>query len=183
MNLTPWSGSNFRTALSSPSLPMATSSERSSPWPWYFFTYEITNRRLAVTSRSAATSSPERARRARRFSSSGSVIIGSFWMSRRYWSNAPEGLERRNARAFPGRTWAIVNPDEGCSDASDVGADQNGWREGANIRFPWKAVKQKTYPHHKILTGKRFLTFSTPAPTDVIKWVSERHLSSCKRSS
>jgi hypothetical protein len=38
MNLTPWSGSNFRTAFRSPSLPIATSSDRSSPWPWYFFT-------------------------------------------------------------------------------------------------------------------------------------------------
>ena len=38
MNFTPWSGSNFLTALRSPSLPIATSSDRSSPCPWYFFT-------------------------------------------------------------------------------------------------------------------------------------------------
>src|SRR4051812_26448920 len=170
MNLTPWSGSNFRTALSSPSLPMATSSERSSPWPWYFFTYEITKRRLAVTIRSAATSSPERARRASRFSSSGSVIIGSFWISRRYWSNAPDGLERRNARAFPGRTWAIVNPDEGCKDASDVGADQKAGERDPIYDWPGRRSSKKPYPHHKILARKRFLAFSTPEPTDMTKW-------------
>ena len=43
-----------------------------------------------------------RARRASRFSSSGSEIIGSFWMSSRYWSKAPDGAERRNATDFPG---------------------------------------------------------------------------------
>src|SRR5512138_1422622 len=95
MNFTPWSGSNLRTALRSPSFPMATSSERSSPCPWYFFTYEMTNRRFAVTSRSAAFSSPACARRASRLSSSASVMRGSFWMSWRYWSNAVEGDERK----------------------------------------------------------------------------------------
>src|SRR5690348_82070 len=61
----------------------------------------MTNRRLAVTSRSAAFSSPRRTRRARRRSSAGSFIRGSFWMSCRYWSNAPEGLARKNALALP----------------------------------------------------------------------------------
>src|SRR5688572_8922317 len=74
---------------------MATSSLRSSPCPWYFFTYEMTNRRFAVTRRSAACSSPFCARRARRRSSAGSLISGSFWMSWRYWSNAVEGEERK----------------------------------------------------------------------------------------
>src|SRR4029078_11664713 len=55
----------------------------------------MTKRRLAVTSRSAAFSSPRWARRARRRSSSGSSIKGSFWMSWRYWSNAVEGDERK----------------------------------------------------------------------------------------
>src|SRR6266850_869287 len=95
MNFTPWSGSNFRTAFSSPSFPMATSSARSSPWPWYFFTYEMTNRRFAVTNRSAAFSSPFCARLASRRSSAGSSMSGSFWMSWRYWSNADEGDERK----------------------------------------------------------------------------------------
>src|SRR5919106_5832958 len=80
----------------------------------------MTNRRLAVTSRSAAVSSPARARRASRFSSSGSVIMGSFWMSRRYWSNEPDGLDRSKARAFPVRTWAIITLDGGCRDGDDV---------------------------------------------------------------
>src|SRR4029077_6663792 len=35
--------------------------------------------------------------RARRRSSAGSLISGSFWMSWRYWSNAPDGLARKNA--------------------------------------------------------------------------------------
>src|SRR3954452_6019038 len=55
----------------------------------------MTKRRFAVTSRSAAFSSPFWARRARRRSSSGSSIRGSFWMSWRYWSNAVEGDERK----------------------------------------------------------------------------------------
>src|SRR5688572_25549657 len=55
----------------------------------------MTNLRLAVTSRSAAFSSPAWARRANLRSSSASVISGSFWMSWRYWSNAVEGDERK----------------------------------------------------------------------------------------
>src|SRR2546423_3555505 len=55
----------------------------------------MTNLRFAVTSRSAAFSSPRWARRARRRSSSGSSISGSFWISWRYWSNAVEGDERK----------------------------------------------------------------------------------------
>src|SRR5438309_787702 len=55
----------------------------------------MTKRRLAVTNRSAAFSSPACARRARRRSSSASVIRGSFCMSWRYWSKAVEGDERK----------------------------------------------------------------------------------------
>src|SRR5207244_4161845 len=61
----------------------------------------MTNRRLAVTSRSAAFSSPRCTRRARRRSSAGSLMSGSFWMSCRYWSKAPEGLARKNDLALP----------------------------------------------------------------------------------
>src|SRR5712691_10548243 len=61
----------------------------------------MTNRRLAVTSRSAAFSSPRCTRRARRRSSAGSLMSVSFWMSCRYWSKAPEGLARKNAFALP----------------------------------------------------------------------------------
>src|SRR5712691_10268266 len=67
----------------------------------------MTNRRLAVTSRSAACSSPRWTRRARRRSSAGSLISGSFWMSWRYWSNAPDGLARKNAFGFPALERAI----------------------------------------------------------------------------
>src|SRR5215213_4775600 len=55
----------------------------------------MTNLRFAVTSRSAAFSSPACALRASRRSSSASVMRGSFWMSWRYWSNAVEGDERK----------------------------------------------------------------------------------------
>src|SRR5688500_10293777 len=55
----------------------------------------MTNRRFAVTSLSAAFSSPACARLASRRSSSASVMRGSFWMSWRYWSNAVEGDERK----------------------------------------------------------------------------------------
>src|ERR1700682_3443945 len=55
----------------------------------------MTKRRLAVTNRSAAFSSPACARRARRRSSSASVISGSFCMSWRYWSKAVVGEERK----------------------------------------------------------------------------------------
>src|SRR6266480_2988091 len=61
----------------------------------------MTNRRLAVTRRSAAFSSPRCTRRAKRRSSAGSLMSGSFWMSCRYWSKAPEGLARKNAFALP----------------------------------------------------------------------------------
>src|SRR3979411_771211 len=55
----------------------------------------MTKRRLAVTNRSAAFSPPACARRAKRRSSSASVIRGSFCMSWRYWSKAVEGEERK----------------------------------------------------------------------------------------
>src|SRR5436190_19283868 len=61
----------------------------------------MTKRRLAVTSRSAAFSSPRCTRRASLRSSAGSLMRGSFWMSCRYWSNAPEGLARKKALALP----------------------------------------------------------------------------------
>src|SRR5882672_5446756 len=61
----------------------------------------MTKRRLAVTRRSAAFSSPRCTRRASLRSSAGSLISGSFWMSCKYWSNAPEGVVRKNAFALP----------------------------------------------------------------------------------
>src|SRR2546429_6269923 len=53
------------------------------------------------TSRSAAFSSPRCTRRASLRSSAGSLMRGSFWMSCRYWSNAPDGLARKKALALP----------------------------------------------------------------------------------
>src|SRR5678816_105314 len=71
----------------------------------------MTNRRLAVTSRSAAHSSPSRARRASRRSSWTSVTMGSFLMSCRYWSNDPSGTdERRAGQDFPERTRGMKTP-------------------------------------------------------------------------
>src|SRR5947207_15891120 len=61
----------------------------------------MTKRRLAVTSRSAAFSSPRFTRSASLRSSAGSLMRGSFWMSCRYWSNAPEGLARKKELALP----------------------------------------------------------------------------------
>src|ERR671911_1188712 len=162
MNLTPWSGSNFLTALSSPSLPIATSSERSNPCPWYFFTYEITKRRLAVTRRSAARSSPAKAQRASRFSSSGSEIIGSFWMSSRYWSNAPEGVERANGRAFPVRTTVINNP--GRVERCNVECGDQSYSERNEKPIYERSVMRSSkdfFPHHKMLLGPVFVSLST----------------------
>src|SRR6476660_4253738 len=72
----------------------------------------MTNRRLAVTSRSAAFSSPAWARRASRRSSSASVISGSFCMSCKYWSNAVEGDERKKPLDLLSVEVCIHAPDE-----------------------------------------------------------------------
>src|SRR3989441_7265694 len=61
----------------------------------------MTNGSLAVTGRWAVFPPPPCPRRASRRSSAGSLIRGSFWMSWRYWSKAPEGLARKNAFALP----------------------------------------------------------------------------------
>src|ERR1700752_4222684 len=81
----------------------------------------MTNRRLAVTSRSAAFSSPRWTRRARRRSSVGSLIRGSFWMSCRYWSKAPDGLARKNGFGLPPLAWGIRGTPE--AEASVVEGD------------------------------------------------------------
>ncbi len=57
MNLTPWSGSNFRTALSNPHC-RSRPARKVEAVPWYFFTVADDEARFAVTRRSAAVSSP-----------------------------------------------------------------------------------------------------------------------------
>src|SRR5216117_3730970 len=84
----------------------------------------MTKRRLAVTRRSAAFSSPRCTRRAKRRSSAGSLISGSFWMSCRYWSKAPEGLARKNAFALPPFDRAIARAPT--VDGDQVGRAANG---------------------------------------------------------
>jgi hypothetical protein len=54
--------------------------------------------------------------------------MGSFWISRRYWSNEPDGLDRSKARAFPVRTWAIITLEGGCTDGDEGLGDQKGWK-------------------------------------------------------
>src|SRR5690606_34568249 len=56
----------------------------------------MTNRRFAVTSRSAASLSPARARRASSRSSAASSIRGYFSTSKRYWSNESRARELTN---------------------------------------------------------------------------------------
>src|ERR1019366_6060501 len=84
----------------------------------------MTNRRFAVTSRSAAASSPFWASRARRRSSAGSVISGSFWMSWRYWSNAVEGEERKKLLDLDSVACCIHTPVRRWVVANIVSADQ-----------------------------------------------------------
>src|SRR5690606_27686222 len=79
---------------------------RPRPRPWYFFTYEMTKRRFAVTSRSAASLSPTRARRASSRSSCGSSMRGYFSTSKRYWS------KESKAREFANIDRGILGPGE-----------------------------------------------------------------------
>ena len=60
MNFTPWSGSNFRAAVSRPTLPSPIRSISGSPRFWYFFATEMTKRRLRLTSSCSASWSPAR---------------------------------------------------------------------------------------------------------------------------
>ena len=69
MNLTPWSGSNLRAAVSSPTLPSPMRSMRGSPRFWYFLATEMTKRRLRLTSSWSASWSPARIFFARSISS------------------------------------------------------------------------------------------------------------------
>ena len=62
--MTPWSGSNFRAAVSSPTFPSPIRSVSAMPRFWYFLATEMTNRRLRFTSSCIASSSPARTRRA-----------------------------------------------------------------------------------------------------------------------
>src|SRR6266513_1235232 len=85
MNFTPWSGSNFRAAVSNPTFPSPIRSVRGRPRFWYFLATEITKRRLRFTSSCIASWSPARTFRA--------SAISSFWVRRgvfdtswRYWS-------------------------------------------------------------------------------------------------
>src|SRR5918996_4145981 len=63
----------------------------------------MTKRKFAVTSRSAASLSPARARRASSRSSPGSSIRGYFSTSKRYWSN------ESNAREFANIAWRFLD--------------------------------------------------------------------------
>src|SRR5512145_417943 len=120
----------------------------------------MTNRRFAVTRRSAARSSPARARRANRRSSSGSVIMGSFWMSWRYWSNAPLGEGRNNGRAA--LVFAIANlKDRGALDRERKrqGAGQNDRKRCEYGKRPTTVSSDNRFPHHKSLQASGFMCF------------------------
>ena len=58
MNLKPRVSSNFSAAFISPTLPSFMRSGRLSPWFWYCFATETTNRRLAFVNLSSALRSP-----------------------------------------------------------------------------------------------------------------------------
>src|SRR5574341_1846941 len=106
----------------------------------------MTNRRFAVTSRSAAFSSPRWTRRASRRSSAGSLINGSFWMSCRYWSKAPDGLARKNAFALPPFDLAI----RGTPTCRVVLVRRNVER-GANIGITVQRCKSPYFSTSQIL--------------------------------
>ena len=55
MNFTPWSGSNFRAAVSRPTLPSPIRSMSGRPRFWYFLATEMTKRRLRFTSSCSAS--------------------------------------------------------------------------------------------------------------------------------
>ena len=69
MNFTPWSGSNFRAAVSRPTLPSPIRSMRGRPRFWYFLATEMTKRRFRLTSSWSASGSPARIFRASSISS------------------------------------------------------------------------------------------------------------------
>src|SRR2546427_5685397 len=114
MNFTPWSGSNFRAAVSSPTFPSPIRSVRGRPRFWYFLATEITKRRLRLTSSCIASWSPARTFRA--------SAISSFWVRRgvfdtswRYWSRIsrscswdprPASRPRRRPRFLAGFAFA-----------------------------------------------------------------------------
>ena len=58
--MTPWSGSNFRAAVSRPTLPSPMRSMSGRPRFWYFLATEMTKRRLRFTSSWSASWSPAR---------------------------------------------------------------------------------------------------------------------------
>ncbi len=88
MNFTPWSGSNFVAAVTSPTLPSWMRSRKDMPRFWYFLATEITNRRFERMRSSRAAGSPACARRAIRSSSAGERSA-CLLTSCRYRSRAP----------------------------------------------------------------------------------------------
>ena len=72
MNFTPWSGSNFRAAVSSPTFPSPIRSMSGRPRFWYFLATEMTKRRLRFTSSCIASWSP-----ARTSAGDGDLLLGA----------------------------------------------------------------------------------------------------------
>src|SRR6185436_6707345 len=85
MNLTPWSGSNFRAAVRSPTFPSPIKSVSGRPRFWYFLATEMTKRRLRFTSSCIASWFPARTSFAMAISCCG--VSSADWLtSNRYWS-------------------------------------------------------------------------------------------------
>src|SRR3990172_6178152 len=107
MNLIPLVSSNLWAARMSPRLPSLMRSESGTPWFWYFFATDTTNRRLERTSLSSAPSSFARIRLAS--SASSSRLMSGYWLiSLRYWSRdpslkAPRREEKLIVGGFAGR--------------------------------------------------------------------------------
>ena len=117
MNLTPWSGSNLRAAVSRPTLPSPIRSVRGNPRFWYFLATEMTKRRLRFTSSCIASWSPARTRRAMAISCCG-VSRAVLLTSKRYWSRMSRSapctpsvlaVGTFRARRFGAGVWARIS--------------------------------------------------------------------------
>src|SRR5436190_19977508 len=159
MNFTPWSGSNFRAAVSNPTFPSPSRSVRGRPRFWYFLATEITKRRLRFTSSCIASWSPARTFRA--------SAISSFWVRRgvfdtswRYWSRMlrscswvarPESRPRRRPRFLAGAAFA------GGAAATARAAARGFARAGEVVFFRRMCLGMSIVPDHRVIpdTGRK----------------------------
>src|SRR5207244_2915525 len=168
MNFTPWSGSNFRAAVSSPTFPSPIRAVRGRPRFWYFLATEITKRRLRFTSSCIASWSPARTLRA--------SAISSFWVSSgvldtswRYWSRMsrscswvarPASRPRRRPRFLAGFAfaWGAGGRAGAPAAAATARAAARGFaRAGEVVFFRRMCLGMSIVPDHRIIpdTGRK----------------------------